>query len=100
MTRPLPAYTWDQAQILGLATARGFRAFAIAPATVRSWASQGLLTAVGKAPGGAHLYRIADVSAVAGRPRKKPGRPVIPAPLGAAAQSAPTPQSPEPPQRR
>lgn len=75
MTTTLDRYSWDQAQISQLATANGFRAFGIAPATVRAWASDGLLTAVGKAPGGAHLYEIAAVSAVAARPRRKPGRP-------------------------
>lgn len=71
----LPAYTWDQATILGLATARGFQALEIPAGTVRAWASEGLITAVGKAPGGAHLYGIAEVSAVADRTRKPPGRP-------------------------
>lgn len=70
----LPRYTWDQAQILRLATARGFTAMHIPPATVRRWAADGLLTAVGKAPGGAHLYSIAEVAAVADRPKAKPGR--------------------------
>ena len=70
----LPRYTWDQAHILGLATARGCRALGVNPATIRRWASTGLITAVGKAPGGAHLYRIAEVSVVADRPRRKPGR--------------------------
>lgn len=58
----LPTYTWDQAFILGLATARGFRAVGVRPATVRKWASRGSIHAVGKAPGGAHLYRIDDVT--------------------------------------
>lgn len=71
----LDAYTWDQAAIAQLATANGFRALGINPATVRWWASQGLITAAGKAPGGAHLYSISDVSSAAERPRKKPGRP-------------------------
>lgn len=81
MTQPLQTMTWDQAQILGLATARGFAALEIAPATVRWWASKGLITPAGKAPGGAYLYAISDVSAVADRPRRKPGR----KPHGAAA---------------
>lgn len=70
----LPKYTWDQAHILSLATARGFSAFEIPAATIRRWAADGLLTAAGKAPGGAHLYSIAEVSAVADRQRNKPGR--------------------------
>lgn len=74
----LPAYTWDQATIARLATANGFRALGIAPSTVRTWAAAGLVTATGKAPGGAHLYDIGEVSAVADRPRKKPGRPARP----------------------
>lgn len=81
-TSPPPqAMTWDQAEILRLATARGFTALGIPAATVRWWASKGLITAVGKAPGGAHLYAISDVSEVAARPKKKPGR----RPTGAAA---------------
>lgn len=63
----LPAYTWDQAAILGLATANGFSALGIRPATVRKWASRGNITASGKAPGGAHLYAIADVARHADR---------------------------------
>lgn len=70
----LPRYTWDQAHILGLATARGFAALDIPSGTVRAWASDGLIDAAGKAPGGAHLYPIAEVSAVADRPRKTRGR--------------------------
>lgn len=70
----LDLYTWDQAQILGLATANGFNALGIKPATVRWWASQDLITAVGKAPGGAHLYEISAVSAAADRPKHRPGR--------------------------
>lgn len=73
MTTTLQTMTWDQAEILGLATARGFRALGIAPATIRWWASTGLVTPHGKAPGGAHLYSITEVSKVAGRPRRKPG---------------------------
>lgn len=71
----LPAYTWDQAGILHLATAKGFGALGIPAATVRGWAAQGLITAAGKAPGGAHLYGIAEVSEVADRPRRQVGRP-------------------------
>lgn len=58
----LPTYTWDQATIAGLATANGFQALGIKPATIRKWASRHHITAVGKAPGGAHLYPIAAVS--------------------------------------
>lgn len=81
MTHHLQAMTWDQAHILGLATARGFAALNIPAATVRWWASKGLIHPAGKAPGGAHLYSIADVSEVAGRPKQRPGR----KPTGAAA---------------
>lgn len=70
----LPRYTWDQAHILKLATAQGFSAFGVPAATVRAWASDGLIKPAGKAPGGAHLYMIGEVSAVADRPRNKPGR--------------------------
>lgn len=58
----LPTYTWDQAHILGLATARGFNALGITATTIRKWASRGHITAAGKAPGGAHLYQIAEVT--------------------------------------
>lgn len=70
----LSRYTWSQANILGLATARGFKAIGVKDSTVRHWASDGLITAVGKGPGGAHLYKIDEVSEVADRPRRKPGR--------------------------
>lgn len=67
----LPRYTWDQATILRLATARGFAALDIPAGTVRAWASYGLIAAVGKAPGGAHLYVIAEVSKLA-KPTRAP----------------------------
>lgn len=63
----LPKYTWDQATMLGLATAKGFRAVGIKPSTVRKWASRHQITAVGKAPGGAHLYVISAVTKHADR---------------------------------
>lgn len=72
--KTLPRYTWDQATILNLATARAFTVLGVPAGTVRAWASEGLIRAVGKAPGGAHLYQIAEVSAVADRPRKTRGR--------------------------
>lgn len=67
----LANYTWDQAHIAGLATANGFRALNIAPGTIRSWASRGHITPAGKAPGGAHLYPIAQVAEQATRTRAK-----------------------------
>lgn len=70
----LNRYTWDQAEIARLATANGFKALNIPPGTIRAWASAGLIHAVGKAPGGAHLYDIGEVSAVADRPKRRPGR--------------------------
>lgn len=73
--KTLERYTWDQACIAGLATPQGFPAIGIAAATVRRWASDGLVTAAGVAPNGAKLYNIADVSAVADRPKRRPGRP-------------------------
>lgn len=57
----LPKYNWDQATILRLATANGFRAVGINPGTIRSWVNRGAFKPVGKAPGGAHLYRYDDV---------------------------------------
>lgn len=58
----LQRMSWDQASILRLATCNGFKALDIKPATVRKWASRGDITARGKAPGGAHLYAIDEVS--------------------------------------
>lgn len=66
MTVALPRYTWDQAHILGLATATGFRAMGIKPGTIRQWVHRGRLTPIGKAPGGAHLFAISAVSSLAG----------------------------------
>ncbi len=73
----LPRYTWDQAHILRLGTAAGFAQFDIAASTIRCWALDGIVTPVGKAPGGAHLYSIAEVSEAADRPRKPAGRPRV-----------------------
>ena len=69
----LPRISWTQAHDQQLATCQGFNALGINPATIRTWASQGLIQAHAKAPGGAHLYAIAEVSAAADRPRQKPG---------------------------
>lgn len=57
-TKSLQHYSWDQAAILGFATARGFGAVGLNAATVRKWASRGAFKAVGKAPGGAHFYEV------------------------------------------
>lgn len=70
----LPRLTWQQAHQQHLATTQAFTALGINPATIRKWASQGLIHARGKAPGGAHLYAITDVTTTHARPRKKPGR--------------------------
>lgn len=61
----LPRLTWTEAQDRRLATARGFGAFDIPAGTIRRWAHEHRITAVGKAPGGAHLYEIHEVSVVA-----------------------------------
>jgi hypothetical protein len=66
----LPRYNWDQAELLGLATARGFKAFDIPATRIRKWASRNKITAVGKAPGGAHLYPIQAVAEYAERHAK------------------------------
>mgnify|MGYP001544856222 CR=1 FL=1 len=63
----LPRYTWDQAELLGLASARGFGAMGLNSTTIRKWASRDKITAVGKAPGGAHLYEIRAVATYAER---------------------------------
>jgi hypothetical protein len=57
----LDRYTWDQATIAGLATARGFMVYAIPAVTIRRWAHEGHIHATGKAPGGAHLYHVPTV---------------------------------------
>lgn len=66
----LQRMTWDQAAIVRAATANGFRALNIPPGTVRRWAHEQRVQPVGKAPGGAHLYLIAEVAAVAQKCRR------------------------------
>lgn len=61
----LPALTWAEAERRHLATARGFTALNIPPGTIRRWAHEQRITAIAKAPRGAHLYDIAVVSEVA-----------------------------------
>lgn len=57
--------TWSEAEARRYATARGFGAFDIPAGTIRRWAHEQRIHAVGKAPGGAHLYDIGEVSVVA-----------------------------------
>lgn len=57
--------TWTEAQNQQLATARGFKALKIPAGTIRRWAHEQRISAVAKAPGGAHLYSIQKVSALA-----------------------------------
>lgn len=57
----LDPYTWDQAAIAGLATARGLQALGLNAATIRKWAERGHITPCAKAPGGAHLYHVDSV---------------------------------------
>lgn len=66
----LQRMTWDQATILHAATANGFRALHIPPGTVRRWAHEHHIRAIGKAPGGAHLYLIDQVIATAEKCRR------------------------------
>lgn len=61
----LSRLTWAQADTHKLATARGFAAFGIPAGTIRRWAHEHRIAAHAKAPGGAHLYAIQEVSAVA-----------------------------------
>lgn len=68
--------TWHQATEQHLATARGFTALGIPAGTIRRWASEKRITAHGKAPGGAHLYNIRDVSEVAETMNHTPTREV------------------------
>lgn len=71
----LPRLTWTEAQNRRLATALGFEgAFEIPAGTIRRWAHEHRITAVAKAPGGAHLYEIREVSVVAGTIEHTPTR--------------------------
>ena len=76
MTEPLPTYTDTQAFERHLHPANAFRAFAIAPGTIRAWASAGHIRAHGIGPRGAKLYFVPEVSAfsmsVKHRPRTRP----------------------------
>lgn len=74
MTHHLERYSWDQATILHLATAVGFRAWDIPAGTIRRWAHEGRIQAIGKAPGGAHLYQLEQVAAVADQLAHQPTR--------------------------
>lgn len=64
--------SWAEAEGRRLATARGFGAFEIPASTIRRWAHEQRITAVAKAPGGAHLYEIHEVSVVAGTMNHRP----------------------------
>jgi hypothetical protein len=68
----LARISWPEAQDRRLATARGFAAFEIPAGTIRRWAHEHKLSAVAKAPGGAHLYEIQEVSALAERMKHTP----------------------------
>lgn len=63
----LAKISWAEAHARRLATARGFGALEIPAGTIRRWAHEHRITAVAKAPGGAHLYEIHEVSVVAER---------------------------------
>ena len=75
MTETLPTYTADEAYRRHLHPADAFRAFAIAPGTIRAWASAGHIRAHGIGPRGAKLYFVPEVSAysmtVQHRPRMR-----------------------------
>lgn len=70
----LPTFTADEAFELGLHPATAFRAFALAPGTIRAWASEGHIRARGIGPRGAKLYVVAEVAAYSRRELKSPGR--------------------------
>lgn len=57
----LQHYTWDQAQILALATSRAFRIYGFSDSTIRLWAKQGHITPTGIGPNGSVLYQITEV---------------------------------------
>lgn len=68
----LQRLTWTQAGDAHLATARGFGALNIPAGTIRRWAHEHRITPHGKAPGGAHLYSIREVSEVAETMKTRP----------------------------
>lgn len=70
----LEPITWKQAETNRLATARGFAALSIPAGTIRRWAHEGRIVACAKAPGGAHLYSIREVSVVAETMAHRPAR--------------------------
>lgn len=76
MTETLPTYTDDEAYRRHLHPATAYRAFAIAPGTIRAWASAGHIRAHGIGSRGAKLYFIPEVSAysisIKHQPRMRP----------------------------
>lgn len=69
---PLPAYTWDQAQILNLWSPQAFTAIGIKPATIRQWARRGHITPAGRGPNGCRLYPYDQVARHADRHTPQP----------------------------
>jgi hypothetical protein len=63
VTAPLPVLTASEAYEQGLFPPAAFKAFRIAPGTVRAWASLGLIQARAVGPRGARLYSVAEISA-------------------------------------
>jgi hypothetical protein len=63
LTEALPTYTDDEAYRRHLHPANAFRAFTIAPGTIRAWASAGHIRPHGIGPRGAKLYFVPEVSA-------------------------------------
>lgn len=60
--RTYQAVTWDQAEMLRLATLRGCSELVgVSPSTLRDWAAAGRIHPVGQAPGGAFLYHVPTV---------------------------------------
>lgn len=78
MTEPqLPTYTDDEAFRRHLHPATAFRAFAIAPGTIRAWASAGHIRAHGIGPRGAKLYFVPEVSAYSISTQHRPRTPAL-----------------------
>lgn len=80
MTEPqhtLPTYTDDEAFRRHLHPATAFRAFAIAPGTIRAWASAGHIRAHGIGPRGAKLYFVPEVSAYSISAGHRPRTPAV-----------------------
>lgn len=63
--RVLPKITWDQADLMQLATSESLMALGFKDYQLREWSAEGRIHPVGTAPGGAHLFHAPTVFAAA-----------------------------------